>query len=175
MTSTGDVRVPRRGQIGRAVTRATVVAVAISRYTVAFDRTVGRWSYRVHRRLYRLTGGVIGHRTFMGPMLLLTTTGRRSGEARTTPLLYMPDGADYYVVGSNGGRDRPPAWLLNLEANPDASVQAGRRKVRVKAEVLRGDAKQAVWPRMVEHYSGWDHYQQLTEREIPAVRLRSVG
>lgn len=139
--------------------------------TVAFDRTVGRWFYPLHRSLYRLTGGMIGHRSGLGPMLLITTTGRKSAQKRTTPLLYMPDGDDFVVVGSNGGRDAPPSWLLNLEADPRASVQVGRETKTVDAHVLRGPDKQAIWPRMLDHYSGWAYYQQLTEREIPVVRL----
>lgn len=141
------------------------------KYTVALDRTIGRWIYPIHRRLYRLTGGLIGHRSPTGPMLLLTTTGRRSGEQRTTPLLYMPDGDNFVVVASNGGRDRPPAWLLNLEATPKAEVQVRRRKVPVKATVLRAEAAAALRPQLKEHYAGWDYYRQLTEREIPVVRL----
>lgn len=145
-----------------------------SRYTVAFDRTVGPRLYPLHVRIYQLTGGRVGHWSPLGPMLLLTTTGRRSGEPRTTPLLYMPDGDDYFVVGSNGGRDRPPAWLLNLEASPLATVQAGRTRHGVTAEVLRGEARSAVWPRLADHYAGWDHYRELTDRDIPAVRLRPL-
>jgi len=142
------------------------------RRAVAFDRTVGRWSYRIHRRLYIATDGRIGHHNRVGSFLLLTTVGRRTGERRTTPLLYMPDGDDFVVVASNGGRDRPPAWVLNLEATPSAEVQAGRRKVPVTAEVLRGADKDDLWPRLTAYYAGWDHYQHLTERELPAVRLR---
>jgi deazaflavin-dependent oxidoreductase (nitroreductase family) len=108
----------------------------------------------------------------MGPMLLLTTTGRKSGLPRTTPLLCVPDGDDFYVVASNGGRDAPPAWLANLRADPHALVQFGRRHHRVVADILTGEEKAAVWPRLVAQYSGWDDYQQLTDREIPAVRLR---
>jgi F420H(2)-dependent quinone reductase len=145
------------------------------KHAVAFDRKVGRWFYRVHCRAYRLTGGLVGHRSRMGPMLLLTTTGRRTGERRTTPLLYMPDDADFVVVGSNGGRDRPPAWLLNLEASPEAEIQVGRRKTAVVAEVLRGANKDEFWPRLTEHYQGWSYYQQLTDREIPVVRLRTTS
>lgn len=146
----------------------------LGRYTVAIDRTVGRRIYPLHVRLYRLTGGRVGHWSPLGPMLLLTTTGRRSGQPRTTPLLYMPDGADYLVVASNGGRDQPPAWLLNLESSPRATVQAGRATSEVETEILRGDHRASVWPRLVGHYSGWDHYQQLTERDLPAVRLRAL-
>lgn len=139
--------------------------------TVAFDRRFGRRFYRLHCRVYRLTGGLIGHRSTMGRMLLLTTTGRRSGQARTTPLLYMPDGPNFVVVGSNGGRDQPPAWLLNLEAHPGADIQVGRRRMTVTAQVLRGAQAQDLWPRLVAHYAGWGYYRQLTDREIPVVRL----
>ena len=139
--------------------------------TVLFDRKVGRRFYPWHRRLYQLTGGLIGHHSGMGPILLLTTTGRRSGEARTTPLLYMSDGDDFVVVGSNGGRDQAPGWLLNLRKDPAATVQVRRRRVRVGAEVLEGAAKQELWPRLIEHYQGWSYYQTLTERDLPVVRL----
>jgi deazaflavin-dependent oxidoreductase (nitroreductase family) len=144
------------------------------RHAVAFDRSVGRWFYPLHRRLYRATGGLIGHRNRMGAFLLLTSVGRRTGRRRTTPLLYMADGSDLVVVGSNGGRPQPPAWLLNLEAMPAAEVQVGRKRLRVHADLLRGSAKDALWPRLTRYYGGWDHYQQLTDREIPVVRLRPV-
>lgn len=153
------------------MTREWQTAAVDPRYTVAFDRKLGRWSYRLHRRIYQLTGGLVGHHSSMGPMLLLTTVGRRTGERRTTPLLYMPDGDDFVVVGSNGGRDRPPAWLLNVEASLEAEIQVGRRKARVVVEVLRGTDKETIWPRLTEHYRGWDYYRQLTDREIPVVRL----
>jgi F420H(2)-dependent quinone reductase len=142
------------------------------KHAVIFDRKFGRWFYPLHRRIYQLTGGLIGHHSATGPILLLTTTGRRTGQRRTTPLLYMPDGDDFVVVGSNGGRDRPPAWLLNVEALPQAAIQVGRKKIAVEAEVLRGGAREAIWPRLFQHYQGWDYYRQLTDREIPVVRLR---
>jgi deazaflavin-dependent oxidoreductase (nitroreductase family) len=143
------------------------------RYTLAFDRRFGRWFYPAHRRVYQLSRGLIGHSSPMGPMLLLTTTGRRSAEPRTNPLLYMPDGKDYVVVASNGGRDRPPAWLLNLEATPVAVIQVRRTTSPVTAEILRGAEAAPLWPRLTEHYNGWSYYQQLTEREIPVVRLET--
>ena len=143
--------------------------------TVWFDRKVGRRFYPWHRRLYQMTGGLVGHRSGLGPILLLTTTGRRSGQARTTPLLYMPDGDDFVVVGSNGGRDQPPAWLLNLGARPQATVQAGRRRFPATAEVLDKEAREALWPRLTDHYQGWSYYQTLTDRDLPVVRLHPDG
>ena len=143
------------------------------KYALAFDRRFGRWFYPFHRRVYQLSGGLIGHRSPMGRMLLLTTTGRRSGEPRTTPLLYMGDGNDYVVVASNGGRDQPPSWLLNLEATPAAEIQVRRRRFPVVAEVMRGAEAAALWPRLNARYNGWSYYQQQTDREIPVILLRT--
>jgi F420H(2)-dependent quinone reductase len=145
------------------------------RYTVTLDRTMGRWVYPLHRHLYQLTDGRVGHRSWLGPILLLTATGRKTGQPRVTPLLYMPDGPDFVVVGSNAGRPGPPQWLLNLEADPEAGVQAGRRRVPVLAQVLRGDDAAELWPRLDRHYPGWSYYQQLTDRPILPVRLVDVS
>ena len=145
------------------------------RTAVRIDRTVGRVIYRLHRWLYRLTGGAIGHQTSQGPMLLLTTKGRRSRQERTVPLLYMPHGECFVVVGSNGGRQAPPAWLLNLRADPEARVQVGRRRLAVHATILDGEAKSAIWRQLTEFYRGWAHYQTLTDRSIPAIVLEPVS
>jgi deazaflavin-dependent oxidoreductase (nitroreductase family) len=154
--------------------RHPTLAPVWSKLTVWFDRKVGRRSYRIHRSLYRWTGGVIGHRTPAGSMLLLTTVGRRTGQKHTTPLLYMPDGPDFVVVGSNGGRPEPPAWILNLTATPLVELQVGRRRCTAEARVLEGEAKAAMWPRLIGHYQGWGSYQALTEREIKVVSLVPV-
>jgi deazaflavin-dependent oxidoreductase (nitroreductase family) len=148
------------------------MAVVRAELLVHFDRTIGRRFYRIHRFVYRWTGGLIGHRTPAGPILLLTTVGRKSGHRSTTPLLYMPDGPLFVVVGSNGGRDQPPAWVLNLAATPAAEIQVGRRRLPVEAHILTGEEKAAMWPRLLEHYKGWGHYQQLTAREIRVVSFR---
>jgi len=143
--------------------------------SVALDRTVGRWIYPLHRRLYLLTGGTVGLRSPAGPILLLTTTGRQSGQPRTTPLLYLPDGEDFVVVASNGGRPDPPNWLRNLETAPEATVQVGRRKVAVRARILDGPEAAELWPRLDRHYAGWRHYASLTGRPIPPVVLSPLG
>ena len=147
------------------------MAVVLAKLTVMFDRTIGRRFYKVHRFVYRSTGGVIGHRSPAGPMLLLTTVGRKSGQRRTTPLLYVPDGPGFLVVGSNGGRPEPPAWLLNLTATPQAEIQVGRRRMSVEARVLTEEQKVATWPHLVEHYRGWGYYQGITPRELRVVSL----
>lgn len=145
------------------------MAIVRARLSVRFDRSIGRRVYRIHRFVYRWTGGLIGHRTPAGRMLLLTTVGRRSGLRRTTPLLYLPDGPRFVVVGSNGGRDQSPAWVLNLSATPTAEIQVGRRTLKADAHILTGEEKAVMWPRLLEYYKGWGHYQELTEREIRVV------
>jgi deazaflavin-dependent oxidoreductase (nitroreductase family) len=105
-------------------------------------------------------------------MLLLTTTGRKSGEPRTTPLLYMADGEDFVVVGSNGGREEAPLWVRNLQATPKAVVQAGRRRHRVVAHFATGAEGVELWPKLSAYYHGWDYYKTLTDRELPVVVFR---
>jgi deazaflavin-dependent oxidoreductase (nitroreductase family) len=139
---------------------------------VRFDRTLGPLFYKVHRWMYEASDGRVGARSSQGPILLLHTVGRRSGQPRTTPLLYMRDGEDFVVVGSNGGRPEPPAWFLNLEADPKATVRDGRRTLSVVAETVGPDDRGALWSRLHEFYPGWSHYQTLTDRHLPAIRLR---
>jgi deazaflavin-dependent oxidoreductase (nitroreductase family) len=142
-----------------------------ARFTIFFDRTIGRRFYPLHRALYRLTGGLIGRRSPLGPILLLTTVGRKSGQRRTTPLLYMPDEPRLVVVGSNAGRQHTPAWVLNLVATPMAEVQVGRRTMEVDAHLLTDEEKELMWPRLLAHYKGWGEYQELTAREIRVIAL----
>lgn len=151
------------------------MAVVLAKLSVGFDRTVGRHFYRLHRFVYRWTGGLVGHHSPAGPMLLVTTVGRRSGLLRTTPLLYMPDGDRFVVVGSNGGRDQPPAWVLNLSATPRVELHVGRRTVPAEAHILTDEEKAQIWPRLLAHYKGWGHYQELTERPIPVVTFVPRG
>jgi F420H(2)-dependent quinone reductase len=139
--------------------------------TVALDRTVGRTIYRWHVRLYRLTRGVVGHKSPVGPMLLLETRGRRSGRTRSVTLLYYEKNENYYVVASNGGRPAHPEWLLNLRAHPDATVQVGATRFAAVAREIPSTSEPVMWNELVRHYHGWDDYQRLTERTISAVAL----
>jgi len=104
-------------------------------------------------------------------MLLITTVGRKSGQPRTTPLLYMPNGDGFVVVGSNGGRDQPPAWVLNLTANPGVKLLVGRRRTDAVAHILSEEERATVWPRLLDHYPSWGNYQELTNRAIRVVSL----
>jgi len=121
---------------------------------------------------YRVTGGALGARLAGRPMLLLTTTGRKSGRPRTTPLQYFEDGGSMIVIASNGGNSWHPAWWLNLERNPEAEVQVRSDKRQVTAERAEGDERERLWEAAVETYSGYADYQMTANREIPVVVLR---
>ena len=99
---------------------------------------------RIHVRLYRLTGGVLGGHVGRMPVLLLTTTGRRTKKQRTTPLLYLADGDRLVVVASYGGAPQHPAWFLNLEATPDVEAQVRRDRRRVRARVATAEEREAL-------------------------------
>ena len=132
---------------------------------------MGRALNKTHSSVYRRSGGRLWGTMFGGPVLLLNTTGRKSGQRRTNPLLYVRDDEDFVLIASNGGAPRHPAWYLNLMANPDATVEVGDRKVRVRAEVVVGEEKARLWQKMVAMYSSYDDYQKKTNREIPLLVL----
>ena len=131
-------------------------------------KTIGK----VHSALYRLTSGSLGAKLGGRPMLLLTTTGRKSGKSRTTPLQYMTDGENMVVVASNGGNQRHPAWWFNIDANPEATAQAGKVTQRVRAETANEEERARLWPILVEGYPGYQGYEDETERTVPVVILR---
>jgi deazaflavin-dependent oxidoreductase (nitroreductase family) len=128
-----------------------------------------------HVREYRRTNGEHGHDWRRGSStLLLTTTGRRSGEPRTIPLIYGRDGDDYVVVASKGGADEPPAWYANLEQDPEAEVQVLADRFRARARAAAPEEKPRLWREMVARWPAYDDYQAKTEREIPVVVLERV-
>lgn len=132
------------------------------------------WITAMHRFVYRRSGGRLGGRLPGQRFLLLTTIGRRSGQPRATPLLYLPDDERFVVVGSNGGDDRPPAWWLNLRAKPEASVQVGRTHHRVLARRAHGAELEGLWPRLDAAYRYYASYRRRTARDIPVVLLEPV-
>lgn len=142
---------------------------------VRFDRTLGPLFYKLHRWMYEASDGRIGASSPQGPMLLLSTVGRRSGQHRTTALLFMRDGENFIVVASNGGRPQPPAWYLNLQAEPKARVRDGRRRLDVVAETPAAEERDELWHRLHEFYAGWAHYQTLTDRQLSVIRLRPLA
>ena len=135
-----------------------------------FSSTISARTLRILGKLnvpvYRLTRGRLLGRVGRAPVLLLTTTGRRSGQPRTTPVLYLADGERLIVIGSNAGNERPPAWALNLESHPDGEVQVRGRRAKVRARIAEGQERDELWRRMNEQYAGFDDYRGRTQREI---------
>ncbi|MFP8870787.1 MAG: nitroreductase family deazaflavin-dependent oxidoreductase [Myxococcota bacterium] len=103
------------------------------------------------------------------PTLLLTTTGRTSGEPRSLPLIYGEHEGSYVIIASKGGMPDHPLWYRNLEANPVCTLQVGAKKVEGTARVLEGEDRQKVWDMMVEIYAPYTDYMNATERTIPVV------
>lgn len=132
----------------------------------------------LHRWLYRTSDGWLGHHFSGIPALLLVTTGRRSGTPRAVTLTYVLDGEVPVVVASNYAGDHPPAWLVNLQADPNAEVWVGHRRRRVRAEIVEPGAPAfaGLWRLANKGEHGrYDRYQATTSRPIPVVRLPSVG
>jgi F420H(2)-dependent quinone reductase len=129
----------------------------------------------MHRRVYRLTGGKIGGQIGKLPVLLLTTIGRKSGQARTQPLAYTQVGDGYAVIASKGGAAQHPLWYLNLRANPLAEVTVGRETRRVRARDAQGEERERLWRAFADLYPGYDRYAQKTSRRIPVVVLEPAA
>ncbi len=128
-----------------------------------------------HIRQYRETDGEYGHDWRGGSStLLLSTTGRRSGEPRIAPLIYGRSEDDYLIVASNGGADTPPTWYLNLEQQPEVEVQVLADRFRARARDATLQERPEMWREMVSHWPAYDEYQAKTEREIPIVVLEHL-
>jgi F420H(2)-dependent quinone reductase len=121
--------------------------------------------------LQRLSRGRLLAEVAGMPVLLLTTTGRKTGKPRTTPLTFFRDGDDYVVIGSNGGNERAPQWWLNLEANPRASIRVGGDELSVTARLAPPEQRERLWAEITATYAGYARYEQMTTRRIPVVLL----
>jgi F420H(2)-dependent quinone reductase len=126
---------------------------------------------RGHAAIYRATGGRIGKFPGLPSLLLLDHVGAKSGKTRTTPLVYMPEGDDYVVVASKGGHPKHPGWLYNLRANPDTTIQIGRRRIPVHAREATDEEREELWPRAVKYNHYWGDYTSRTDRVFPLVIL----
>ena len=125
-----------------------------------------------HVERYRETGGEVGHIWKEGStVLLLTTTGRKSGEPRTTPLIYAQDGDHYVIVASKGGAPAHPGWYENLSRNPEVELQVKDDVFKAHARTASGEERERLWAKANEVWRHYDEYQQQTDREIPVVVL----
>lgn len=123
-----------------------------------------------HEAVFRVSNGRVGNKGFGMPVVMLTTTGRKSGKRRTT-MLTSPtqDGEGIVLVASYGGDDRHPAWFLNLRDNPEVEVTMRGQTRPMRARVASSEEKAELWPRVVAAYRGYGQYQKRTERDIPLV------
>jgi deazaflavin-dependent oxidoreductase (nitroreductase family) len=126
-----------------------------------------------HVRQYLATDGAVGHEWNGVQTLVLTTTGRRSGERRSSAMIYGTDGDAFVVIASNGGSPTHPAWYLNLGQDPAAEVQVGAARMPVLACTATGDERSRLWSLMTGIWPNFDVYQSRTSREIPVVVLEA--
>jgi F420H(2)-dependent quinone reductase len=124
--------------------------------------------------LYTMSGGRIGGKVGKLPVLLLTTTGRKTGKQRTRPVAYIMDGSDYVITASAGGADTHPGWFFNIRSNPQVSIQIKETHRHVTGEIAEPEKKSALWARLVEVAPNFARYQKHTTREIPMVMLHPV-
>jgi len=125
----------------------------------------------LHTVVYRLSGGRLGGKMGSLRILLLTTTGRKSGQPRTVPLVFFEDGERLVVIASKGGDPRDPHWWENLKRAPDAEVQVGRERRRVRARLASPEERSRLWPRVKRENPAYAEYERRTSREIPVVLL----
>jgi len=144
---------------------------AIARISNSLGARGLRWAGKLNVPLYRLSGGRVGGRVGRAPVLLLTTTGRKSGKTRTAPVVYLADGENVVVINTNAGNAKVPAWSLNLKTNPEAEVERGRRRYGVRARIAGGEERAGLWRRHNEQYAGFDDYQVKLDREAAVIVL----
>jgi deazaflavin-dependent oxidoreductase (nitroreductase family) len=143
-----------------------------SRYFTPTGRLL-RWITSIHRIMYRLSGGRLGTTARGLPTLLLTTTGRRSGQRHTVPLPFIADAEAFVVVASYAANPKHPAWYLNLVDHPNVTVQYRGDTQEMRAETATGERRAALWARLALEAPWYIEYQRRTDREIPVVVLRS--
>jgi len=137
-----------------------------TRFTTGISARTLRLIGKLNVPLYRATRGRLMGKVNRAPVLLITTTGRKSGRKRTAPLLFRRDGERVVVIGSNAGNTRTPAWALNLLAHPEADVQIRGDRQAVRARVAEGEERERLWRLMNEQYAGFDDYERRTTRDI---------
>lgn len=140
---------------------------ALSRFSMAIPAWALRAGGKLNVPLYRASRGRLFNKIGRAPVLLLTTVGRRSGKERTAPVVYLADGERMIVIGSNAGNVRAPAWALNLRDRPEAEVQVGAQRRKVRARIAEGEERAQLWRSMNVQYAGFDDYRERTSRDIP--------
>jgi deazaflavin-dependent oxidoreductase (nitroreductase family) len=129
---------------------------------------------KLHVHLYRASFGLLGGRLDGLDILLLTTTGKKTGQKRTVPLPYFRDGERYVLIASFGGNEKNPAWFVNLAANPQVHLQVGARRMNVRATVLEGSERERVWGKVSYDFPRYLKYQAKTQRLIPVILLERI-
>jgi deazaflavin-dependent oxidoreductase (nitroreductase family) len=157
------VPVDKDSKLGRIVIKASG--------TKAFMHVAPKVIPHLDRALHKVSGGRVIMSAGMLPSLVLTTTGAKTGQRRTTPLATKPEDGSWYVVGSNFGRDNHPAWTANLIATPDAEISFEARPTAVHAHLLSTDEKAAIWPRLVAFWPNYDVYVERSGRDLRVFRL----
>jgi deazaflavin-dependent oxidoreductase (nitroreductase family) len=125
--------------------------------------------------LLRISKGRIGN-SFLGvPVLLMTTTGRKSGKPRTRPLYYLAYNHQIVLVASNAGTEKDPAWLLNLKANPEVSVDVDGKNSRMRAHIATAEEKDELWPHLTEMFPTWQMMEDRSKRDFKVVVLDPIN
>ena len=140
---------------------------------------IGKWLFKQFVRfqifMYRRSGGKrMGHLRGM-PLLLLTTIGRKTGKQRVTPVMYICDGENYVVTASNAGREKQPAWFVNLQANPQTTIEVDGMTKNMLAHQANPEEKKRLWTQLVEQAPFFEDYQKKTTRDIPMVILQPTN
>jgi deazaflavin-dependent oxidoreductase (nitroreductase family) len=155
----------------------------MSRFADAYARLSPRFAHRpgtaaasrAHAWVLRRSGGRLGKRFMGADVLVLRTTGRRSGEPRESPMFYVRHRDGFAVVASNAASKRVPAWWLNLQARPEADATVGDGWRAVRAREATEEEGSELWPRFVAMYRGYDHYKDIATRDMPVVVLEPRG
>ena len=159
-------------RLGRRAHKTTeMIGQALDRMPQPVAERLWRGLTKSHIGLYRATGGRVGSSLGGVPFLLLHHRGRKSGQMRTTPLVYGRMGETLVLVASKGGATKNPIWYLNLVANPDVEVDVGRERRTVRARVVEGEERERAWSAALEVWAGYDGYQAQTDRRIPVILL----
>jgi deazaflavin-dependent oxidoreductase (nitroreductase family) len=146
---------------------------AYARYSPRLPRSLIKGLASLHTLVLIISRGYLGGSLLDRPILLLTTTGRRTGKRRIQPLMYLREEETYVVAASFGGHDDEPAWLTNLRANPSCTITVHGRDIPIRAEILPAAERERLWPRFLDLFMAYERYQAATSREIAIVLLRS--